>query len=243
MKLLPVLLLSCVPAAFATSFTVTDPFGVGSPDVIGANSSFDIQKGEFDFGSTSATIRLYFNYGPNNTSLAPFNITSSLVLSVGDLFIYGPNYAYGVALATHNNATSGNVVAGTLYQINNGNGLLTASQVLGGTNAIDYRPNEYVWLRNLNGGLTSAGSGSVSVQGGGNGTSNPEFVVTINLTYSSTVGANLTNAPSIHFASATCGNDIMNGNVPEPATYGMIGAGLLLAAGVKFRKRNSASKN
>jgi hypothetical protein len=239
MRFLPFLLLAVAPAALAAPITILDPWGVGAPDVVGANSSFDIQKGVFDFGPTSATIKLYFNFGPNNTSLAPFAL-GSVTLSLGDLFINGGGVNYGIALVAHNTAVSGDVAAGTLYRINNSNGQLTASQALGNP-SIGYRPNEIVWLRNDGAGsITPVAVGSVSVQSGGDGVINPEFVVTLNLTYSSTIGATLA-SPSIHFASATCGNDILEGQIPEPGSLSLIGGGLLLAAGIKFRRRNSGN--
>jgi hypothetical protein len=237
MRFLPFLLLAVAPAALAAPITISDPWGVGAPDVVGANSSFDIQKGVFDFGSTSATIKLYFNFGPDNTSLAPFAL-GSVTLSLGDLFISGGGVNYGIALVAHNTAVSGDVAAGTLYQINNSNGQLTASQALGNPSSITYRPNEIVWLRNDGAGsITPVAVGSVSVQSGGDGVINPEFVVTLNLTYSSTIGAALA-SPSIHFASATCGNDVLDGQIPEPGSLSLIGGGLLLAAGIKFHRRN-----
>ena len=239
MRFLPFLLLAVAPAALAAPITISDPWGVGAPDVVGANSSFDIQKGVFDFGPTSATIKLYFNFGPNNTSLAPFAL-GSVTLSLGDLFINGGGVNYGIALVAHNTAVSGDVAAGTLYRINNSTGQLTASQALGNP-PIGYRPNEIVWLRNDGAGsITPVAVGSVSVQSGGDGVINPEFVVTLNLTYSSTIGATLA-SPSIHFASATCGNDILDGQIPEPGSLSLIGGGLLLAAGIKFRRRNSGN--
>lgn len=249
MKLLPTLLLAaCVPSAFATSFTVTDPFNApcsnsGSPtcDVIGDPLGFDIQKGVFNIGANSATIDLYFNFGLNTaTSTAPFSV-NSVVLSLGDLFLSGNGFNYGIALQTHNTAVSGNVTGGVLYQINNANGTLTAAQALGSPTSISYRPTETVWLRNDGANsLTSLVNGAVTIAGAqGNGVTAPEFKATITLNYvaGSSVAQNLQslNAGGVHFASATCGNDVMNG-VPEPASLGMIGAGLLAFAGIRFRQ-------
>ncbi len=229
-------LMACLPSAFGGAFTVNDPFGVGPPDVVGANLQFDIQKGEFNFGSTSGTVKLYLNFGPDNASLAPFTL-GSVVLSIGDLFISGPGYNYGIGVQSH----AGGVTAGTLYQINNANGMLTAQQALNNPPfcATCYRPTEIVWLKDDGAGsVTSIANGSVSVQGGGDGVINPEFVVTINLAYSSAIGANLNNSPAIHFASATCGNDILAAvPSPEPASLGLIGCGLLVAAGLRFRSK------
>lgn len=253
MKYLSIFMLALVPSVFASNFTITDPFnttcatpGSASCDVLGANSGFDIQRGEFEFNNTAATIRLYFNYGPNATSLAPFNITQSTVLSLGDLFLSGNGFYYGLALQSRNTAVSGAIVGGVLYQINNPNGDLTAAEALNSPAGLNYRPNEIVWIRNDGAGsITPAALGGVSVVSGGNGLTAAEFAVTISLTYAagSSVSANLNalTPGGVHFTSATCGNDVMNGaNVPEPATLGMIGGGLLLAAGIKIRKRNPA---
>jgi hypothetical protein len=249
MKLLPTLLLAaCVPSAFATSFTVTDPFNApcsnsssSSCDVMGDPLGFDIQKGVFNFGATSATIDLYFNFGLNTaTSLSPFAV-NSVVLSLGDLFLSGSGFNYGIALQTHNTPVSGNVTGGVLYQINNSNGVLTAAQALGNPTTISYRPTEIVWLRNDGAGsLTNLVAGSVSILGNqGNGVTAPEFKATITLNYAagSQVATNLQSltGAGVHFASATCGNDVMNG-VPEPASLGLIGGGLLAFAGLRFRK-------
>lgn len=251
MKNLTILIALGAAAAQAMTFTINDPFnavcstpGSASCDVIGANAGFDIQRGEFDFGATSTTIRLYFNYGPNNTSLAPFNITASTVLSLGDLFIRGQGFSYGIALQNHNTAVSGNVLGGVLYSINNAGGQLTASQALNGASDINYRPNEVVWLRNDGAGsITNVLAGTVSITSGGDGVTNAEFVATIVLNYAagSAVSNNLSaGVPVIQFTSATCGNDVLT-NTPEPASLGMIGCGLLLA-GWHVRKNRTAKK-
>ena len=235
-------------AAQASTFTIDDPFntvcstpGSTSCDVIGNRLSFDVQRGEFNFGTTSATIRLYFNYGATNTSLAPFNVTASTVLSLGDLFIFGPGFSYGVALQTRDTPVSGNVIEGTLYSINNPGGQLTAGQALNGASDITYRPGELVWLRNDGAGsITNAATGGVSIASGGDGVNNAKFVATITLNYAagSLVSSNLaTGIPLIQFSSATCGNDILT-NTPEPVSLGMIGIGLVLAGWGHRRRRN-----
>ncbi len=249
MKYLSLLLILGTAVAQATTFTVNDPFNAVCPpgggtscDVVGANSSFDIQRGEFDFGATSATIRLYFNYGLSNTSLMPFNATPSTVLSLGDLFISGAGFNYGLALQSRTGGASGNVTGGILYSINNANGQLTAAQALNGASDINYRPNEIVWIRNDGAGsISNVATGSVSITSGGDGINQTEFVATIVLNYAagSVVSNNLsTGVPYIHFTSATCGNDILT-NTPEPASLGMIGLGLILA-GWRARKSLSA---
>jgi hypothetical protein len=249
MKSLSVFLFLGAVAAQASTFTVNDPFNTTCPpgggtscDVVGANSSFDIQRGEFSFGATSATIRLYFNYGTTNTSLAPFNVTPSTILSLGDLFIFGQGFNYGIALQSRNTPESGAVTGGILYSVNNAGGQLTASQALNGASDINYRPNEIVWLRNDGAGsITNVATGNVLITSGGDGINQAEFVATITLNYAagSVVSNNLsTGIPYIHFTSATCGNDILT-NTPEPATLGMIGLSLVFA-GWRARKFKAA---
>ncbi|BDC50298.1 hypothetical protein F183_A26140 [Bryobacterales bacterium F-183] len=209
--------------------------------MVGDPLGFDIQKGVFNFGATSATIDLYFNFGINTaSSLSPFSV-NSVILSLGDLFLSGNGFNYGIALQTHNTAVSGNVVGGVLYQINNSNGVLTAAQALNNPTSIAYRPNEIVWLRNDGAGsLTNLVNGAVTIlTNQGNGTTAPEFKATITLNYAagSQVANNLQSltGAGIHFSSATCGNDVLNG-VPEPASLGLIGGGLLAFAGIRIHK-------
>jgi hypothetical protein len=242
MKQLSILLAFGALAAQASTFTIEDVFnqvcatpGDLTCDVVGGNLGYDVQRGEFEFGATSATIRLYFNYGPTNTSLAPFQVApwSSTVLSLGDLFISGSGFSYGLSLQSRDTPVSGQITGGVLYSINNPNGQLTAFQALGGPTDIYYRPTELVWIRNDGAGsLTSLVNGNVSIVSGGDGVNQTKFIATITLDYAagSEVSNNLSSGiPTIYFTSATCANDILT-NAPEPASLGMMGAGIVLAA-------------
>jgi len=221
--------------AGATPVTFTDPFGVGSPDVIGALERFDIQKVVVDVTGTGVTVDIYTNYGPgtNGTSIAPY-YDNGRWYNIGDLFFtVGGNLTYGVALYDHgvpNGGQSGSTIfAGQLYGINNVDaGTLTAWEALqadtGG------RLDEIVLMRKSDGYLTYLGSGGVNVDTSG---TNPEFKITVSIPksvssafYNDLSGGNW----GIHFAAATCANDIIDGQysgVPEPGTFVMLGGALL----------------
>jgi hypothetical protein len=238
-------LLGLAAIAGATPVTFSDPWTQGSPDVIGALEKFDIQKVEVDVTASDVTAKIYTNFAPgtNGTSIAPY-YDSPLTYNIGDLFFtVGGALKYGAVLYGHDatpngSDTSGAVTVGQLYQILNiDNGTLTASEALAGYSG-SYRPSEIVLLRNLDSALTQLGTGSVGVDTSG---TNPEFVITFSIPktsatsfYNDMAGGNW----GIHFASASCGNDIINGSnpgVPEPATFMMLG-GALLGLGL-MRKR------
>jgi hypothetical protein len=66
-----------------------------------------------------------------------------------------------------------------------------------------------------------------------------QLLTTLNLVLNNTVINELNNGFSFSFASATCGNDLIEGNVagiPEPGTWAMLGAGLI-GLGLLRRKR------
>lgn len=228
-----------VATASADVFTVVDPFNQAGPDVIGDQLKFDGQQISVNIGATSASIALYFNFGPDNASLDPFSV-AGLTLNVGDLFLQGNGFYYGIALRSHNG-----VLAGNLYQINDSvNGVLTARQVLGDPSGVIYRPDEIVWMNNAPGALTSLAGVTQNLVGGGNGTTSPELVVTLSFDYAlnSLIFQNLSDdSLQLHFATATCGNDIIEGGrpIPEPSAWAAIGLGLL-CLGAKVHRRNRA---
>jgi hypothetical protein len=229
-------LLGLAAIAGATPITFSDPWQQGSPDVIGLLERFDIQKVVVDVTASTVNVDIYTNFAPgtNGTSIAPY--TDGLTYNIGDFFFtVGGTLKYGIPLYDHAGSPNGgpsgsNVTAGNVYQILSAtNGVMTARQALNNPGGYIYRPDEVVLLLNNTGTLDPLGTGSVHVDTSG---TNPEFKISLSLPssisgfYSDMSGGNW----GIHFASASCGNDIIDGTnsqVPEPATFVMLGGALL----------------
>lgn len=263
-RLLYVLLLSVVPTVATTITTINDPFFAGdtcadiSCDVIGNGNAdrtlFDIQRGVITIAPTVVTVDLYFDFGPTNTSLAPF-MDDGLRLSVGDLFFTINGTPQFVApIVSH-----GDLLAGSLYATAGVDGVLTAREVLGNPSGVIYRPD--AWVQGAQGDDTlGVGPGTVNITGGGDGVNSPEFHVQVQFATNDFLNplptvkdgqmmvqplvATLPNL-GFFFASATCGNDIIQTGIsdtasaaPEPSTMGMLLIGLMsIGAGVWRRRR------
>jgi len=226
-----ILLLTSLTANASTVLYVQDPFpgtscASSSCDVIGENSDFDIKDVRLVLGDDNILLaQIATNF--RNTTLTPY-MDFGFQLDVGDLFFMVDDVIrYGVPLASH-----GGLIAGDFYNIGPG-GLLTAQQALGNPSGVIYRNNEYTWMNPS--GVTNAGSGSLSVQ--------PGMDTTVFISWSGSIPTDLADAlrgmdhvGGVQFASATCGNDIIEGSVPEPGTMFGMGGGLI-AIGVLLRKK------
>jgi hypothetical protein len=221
-------------------------------DVIGDKSLFDIQSASVTVnGSTGFTsITLNSNLGgvtPQNGNLTLGSFSDSgQTLTPGALFFYAssnnaavsdflnpsvtdfanpqaniePYLTYAVPLVS-----TGNLIAGDLYQIANTSSIETASQALGSPSGVYYRDNLPVLF--TSGTLVATGNGvSVSTLGG----NNAEYAVSLSFTApSGTVLTNGSGNVGLLWSSADCGNDYIQGNintgVPEPSSFVLLLSG------------------
>jgi hypothetical protein len=253
--LLVILALAVIAPAQASVQTITDPYcGIGSctPDIMGDAREFDIQKVVFNDrpldGINPWIVTLYFNFdGAGNTGFNPFAVGPWL-LKVGDLmFDVGSTYKYAVPVATHydlanqDTHTGSSVQAGTMYELNPG-GVLTSDQfnIFYGNhyNCSQYRCGEAVWA-DPNKIAGSGAPGTVNTIEQALTTTQTRYVTTLSFVPTANFINDYKNsAPmSVHFASATCANDIIDGHVPEPSVYAVLAGGLGLIIFMVRRKR------
>ncbi len=198
-------------------------------------SRFDIRQISFlQLDATLIQAEIDLNYDGGDLDLGQFQVGGDL-MNPGDLlFKVGSEYKYGVALQTHSNSPNAasaynsggfNILAGAFYQINVG-GVLSAHEVLGNSCLDCYRPDEKVWLWNSGNGsvtrLQDAVLDPVTVVRANPGIPNdPELLIRIAFVPDSAfMQALMNNNLSVHFAAATCANDIIDAriaSVPEPA--------------------------
>ena len=233
MRITSLLLLAAsltVPAFALPTFPLvfTDPLASADPaGVIGDPNFFDISSltfASFNSGTKRFTVEILFNYG-GGTSLNAFSVGGAFdSLSVGDLLFSNGGFNYAVQLRY-----SGGLTAGNLYQVI---GNQTAKQVLG--LGIDqdgnYRPNQAVWGNTT--GATLVGTGTSTVVSTGGPTN-----LKVSLDFmANNAFINGFDTSSFAFSSATCGNDVMTGNVPETGTWALLGAGLIGLGMIRRRK-------
>lgn len=197
-------------------------------DVIGDPNLFDIDYLSLTNplnGTMQVDIR--FNYG-GGASLSAFTIGGfAPALNVGDFFITTGANTYAYILNSHNG-----LVTNGLYQIS---GTQTSATVLGNP-AGTYRGSAPVWASPTGAQLLATGTSSIGTVNG----NTTNLLASLYLPLTANMLADLSNGFDIYFASATCGNDEITGTVPatgvpEPGTWAMLSAGLLLI-GLSRRK-------
>lgn len=236
---LAVMALSSLTATAAPyTHVFNDPYAGQAPgnlgsngDVVGGLRRFDIESLIIDGNAGSFTVSIFVNYGQEggDTSLAGINVSPFPTLYLGDVMFNVGALRYAIPVISHTNTGPGpgGLTAANLYLVT---GFLTSKTVLNDPPTSAYRPDSFVWA-NSN-GATNKGTGTRNVQNVGG----VELLITMNVSTTDATFINaLENGPfSVHFASATCGNDLLDGDVladtpgvPEPVTSALIATGLL----------------
>ena len=234
--------------------TITDPYqgqnnsGAGpaslASDVIGAYSEFDVDRIIFtSLSSNNISAQIRFNHSvqgqPSLADLALHSyFFSPYTLPVADLlFDVNGTYTFGVPLVSHDG-----LVAGSLYQMLS---VRTSNDYLSGSGYF-WRFNTPVTINPIGATLLNAGAAPVTT-----GLGYAEVQTTISFTPNAGFWNDLTGPGlSVHFASAVCANDVLDGNIhatPEPGAIILFGTSLLLIVPILRRqlgaKRSQSSED
>lgn len=197
------------------------------------------------------------------STISPYSISSGGVVSTihaADLFFKRNGVMqYGIPLLSHggpgpvNGKSVGIGVfdSGDLYHISNGIQILTSTQFFtNGTNPAFFGSGRAVWLsaNSLNPEALRSGTTQISFHGlctdANDGCERAEYSVTVNMNGAAAEGSEwygflagiADGSITPYFTGSTCGNDLIDGSIPEPKT-------LLLAAGgfclIHFRLRRA----
>jgi hypothetical protein len=245
------LVVSCLTASVAEPVpfepqVVSDPYpGIQWPnagyDVIGDRRGFDIESITLtQFNDSTVSLDVRFNYGPprnfsrtgdyGDATLRPYTFAGA-TLQVGDvLFDVDGEYRYGVALVDHDGFD-----AGDLYRIER-------------TRDSDFYLGQFrrrlFW--NFHTPVRMDPNGSEHLSEGTVVTTNvggPELQSTITFAQDPDFTADwLDSGLSVHFTSAICANDEINGmigptQVPEPGSFVLLAAGVAGLAALRRLRR------
>ena len=203
---------------------------------------------------------LRFNYGGSTpaigslSTISPYDFSSGGVVSsiqASDLFFRQSGVLqYGIPLVDHGgNAVNGNSMGngvfddGDLYKIGSGVNVMTSNQFMrSGTDPANFGSGRSVRLTSdvLNPQALQSGSTQIFFNGlcTESGCAVAEYTVTFNMMGAATQGSDWRNfllgisngSITPYFTGSACGNDLLDGAIPEPSTYLLLGGGLALMA-------------
>lgn len=253
------------PVSFNLNFNNPAWYNGNDPNLIGTKEDFLVKgisiTGSYDSANpasavNSLSIRLDFNFGTNTgtaAGLRPYSFTDATVTTItaADLFfINNGQVRYGIPLLTHSNvintiAASNNIIAGNVYRVTNNNAIFLSDDLLAGTVEDGYGHGRYVWLNGASPNLSNVASGSANVAASSilctaNFCPAPEYSVTLTAANNPNLNAliaGLANGSLFpYFTGSTCGNDLITGTVPEPASLALVGGALFLVA-LRLRRK------
>lgn len=240
----------------------TDPYLVGKAEdfmVKGIKVVGTYDNANNTNTNNSLTVTLDFNFGSNNGVLGPYGFATNPVTTItaADLFFRNASgtVQYGIPLVTHSSAVnsvpaSSSIDAGDLYKVTNSNAIFTSDQMVAGTPVANpitqYGSGRSVWLdgSKLGTSLSNVAAGTSSITANANCTAascvKPEFSVVISVANDADLNAliaGLSNGSLFpYFTGSTCGNDLVTGAVPEPASMALVGGAIALVA-LRLRKK------
>lgn len=231
---------------------------------IGTFGNFAVRNVRVRTDDTTSTNNLRidasFNFGNSNNTLAAYAFAGTTI-AAADLFFRSSNgtVQYGIPLVGRgsnfsingiNTTGSGSTAAGTLYNIVNPstNDGIFRSEELGYTaifGANGYGNGRPVLLDpTVSGRIMGINAGSVAPSISFSGTQcttngcTPEFTVSFAFSNINTMLLNQFANRSLtpYFTGSTCGNDLVNGQIPEPSSIVLMSSALVLV-GLRLRRK------
>jgi len=208
-------------------------------DVIGAYSEFDVDRIVFtSLSPNNISAQVRFNHSvQGNPALPDLGLHSyyfaPFTLPVADLlFDVNGTFTFGVPLVSHDG-----LLAGSLYQMLSAR--TSNDYLIGG--GYFWRFNTPVAINPLGATLLNVGAAPVTI-----GLGYAEVETTLSFTPNADFWNDLTGPGlSVHFASAVCANDVLDGNIhvtPEPGAIILFGTTLLLILPIVLRQLGAKGK-